>query len=1442
MKKLILSIFFSCFFCNYINAQVGFGDQSRDNCGTSDIIKNFLQKNPAFRSVDQQIEERLLQFKKSEQKTSVIQATIYLPVVVHIIHNNGPENISNARVLAGIQHLNEAYANTGYYNPADGVNTNIQFCLAQRDPNNNPTNGITRNVSTYTNMGGPFYYSDDLAVKSINRWDPTSYINIWLVNDIPGNITGYAYMPFAHGTPVDGIIEEAAFFGSSYANDVVIIHEMGHYLGLYHTFEAGCANADCLLDGDKVCDTPPDTQIAFTSCGVPVNSCYTDTQSGFSTDQNDLTQDYMDYGNRECMTVFTQGQADRMLWMLNNVRQSLLVSRACSPPCPNAVVADFTGASPVIPVGTTLNFTNTSVNAVSNRWYINQVLQATSVNFSYTFSTAGTYRVRLSVNGNNSTLCDSSFKESVIIVNCPVVADFTASATEALMGSTLNFTNSSSGATGYTWQVNNVTVSTGTNLAHTFTAPGQYTVSLHAAGSSCTAVKTIIVDIFSQCSSNTTYFEKNYFNGDYFFYPTDVIELPDSGFVLCGQVFKRNTGYHGYVMRLTKSGNIVWCKMFIANVSTGVLMGFTNVKLLADGNLILIGKNYLSASFPQETHYRSVQIVKMRPDGSVMWEKRYKNDGFMKAFDMYPWYRSWSCDIAECADGTLVYAANLKQNSQDEGDLAYSVLVGKLDNAGNHLWSKVIIDPVGISLRSLITEGGHTYLILKKEGYFNDNPNNPPNGPVIIKLNNSDASIVWKKNYRSNVLSRILHMQDAKLQNDTLKIYGSFTNTNNLVADSLRHFTGFINPGNGSVLMHRFITLQLPNAPAGTNSALSYQGGAITGSGSFLFTQSPVGNGSVKGGLHIQEYDLRNNTVFTSKAVTYMTDKSIFRTKHISNNDMVILGARGSVFDMVNGVNMFLYRASRAGTISANCTTQDMPSNTNIYPIITTDYQYSSYNDIVMDNDMLSVSITNGNFSVGTLCSPVVAPACYNVALYPLPDTTCGTTDSLVIAARRSNGCTDQVNWNISPSSNGYRVLSDTSIKVRFSVYGNYRIIASLGSCVGVADTANLVVAPTAASLNIGPDATICNSSTYRISAGPGFKSYTWEDGTTDSVHTIYGIGKYYVTVKDFCNNLSSDTINFTLAPTPAFDIGPDTTICGVDTLTLTAPAGFSSYTWASNYRINTTSGRVVQVWPDRDTMYTASAVLYNGCSVLDSVKVKVKPAIRINLGSDTSICRGDAVFLDAGPGFTDYLWNTGAISQGIFVSNAGDYSVKATNLSGCTSTDQISVISILDTPVNIISPSVEVCRDKNIFIKANGSFNTYLWSTGSQLDSVLIKQPGSYWLRVTSIAGCEAMENFTVLTKDCNLAVYFPNSFSPDKNGFNDIFKPGVYGDMEYYYLEIYNSYGQKIFISNDWQKGWDGTYKGSRQNQGAYVWISTYKLKNAQQETQQGTVLLLR
>jgi gliding motility-associated-like protein len=536
------------------------------SCGQQEITQKLFNANPAIKQFQQQIEtilgahnRRILNGEIQRQQPTEI---VTLPVVVHIIHNNGPENISDARVFTAIQHLNEAFANTGYYDPADGVNTQIQFCLAQRDPGNNPTNGIDRVVSPLTVMNGWNNSTEDLALKNLSRWDPRCYINIWLVREISGPVAGYAYLPSAHGMNIDGIVGEAGYFGSSNANDVLIIHEMGHYLGLYHTFQGACKNDDCTKDGDQVCDTPPDQSTAGIACNNSVNSCSTDALSGFSTDVNDLHTDYLDYGNWNCMKVFTQGQADRMNWMIQNVRKSLLQCKSCLPACPSPVSASFSSSASTVTAGTTVNFTNSTVNASGSRWYINNLLQSTMANYSYNFTIPGRYIVQLTALTSNP-LCDSAIALDTIDVQCGVNAAFAPGSQTVPLITALTFTNASTGASSYQWRVNGTVQSGAANYTHVFNAAGLFNIQMIASDSYCRDTAEVMISaidttVITNDSCQDFIFQKRIgtLRDDHAY----DFKYYDQVYYIAGTTTGQRGDRDGLLVSLDIKGNIFWSK------------------------------------------------------------------------------------------------------------------------------------------------------------------------------------------------------------------------------------------------------------------------------------------------------------------------------------------------------------------------------------------------------------------------------------------------------------------------------------------------------------------------------------------------------------------------------------------------------------------------------------------------------------------------------------------------------------------------------------------------------------------------------------------------------------------------------------------------------------------------------------------------------------------
>ena len=254
-----------------------------------------------------------------------------IPIVVHVLHLGEPigtgTNISDQQIFDAVEGTNERWRKI---NSSDGVDMEVQFCLAQFDPQGNPSNGIVRKdastLPNYTQYGISYIGalgepgSDEIATKNLSNWPHNYVYNIWVVNKIAGGWGGYAFFPLGFDYATDGtiIISTAIRYSSS-----TLAHELGHGMGLFHTFQGddgnNCpANSICFLQGDWICDTPPHRQ---SDCN---NSFCQNT-----ADSLNATKNIMSYCSGR--GFFTQGQKDRVRNNILTTSRSLLVrSRACT--------------------------------------------------------------------------------------------------------------------------------------------------------------------------------------------------------------------------------------------------------------------------------------------------------------------------------------------------------------------------------------------------------------------------------------------------------------------------------------------------------------------------------------------------------------------------------------------------------------------------------------------------------------------------------------------------------------------------------------------------------------------------------------------------------------------------------------------------------------------------------------------------------------------------------------------------------------------------------------------------------------------------------------------------------------------------------------------------------------------------------------------------------
>ncbi|MBS1597630.1 MAG: gliding motility-associated C-terminal domain-containing protein [Bacteroidetes bacterium] len=417
-----------------------------------------------------------------------------IPVVVHIISQN-PDAITDLQIINAINDLNDAFAHTGVYAVGPGANTGITFCLAKIDPDGGITNGITRTKSALSDFDAD---TEDDRLKNLVSWDTKAYCNIWYVEGIKSELlttfscsawtrqheAGYAGLS-GGGDYRDGIVTSA--FGP------LLAHEAGHYLGLKHIFEGGCTNTDCNVNGDGVCDTPP--QAAFGgSCVAPQNSCRSDTASGLPVDLPDLNSNFMSYSGA-CTNEFTAGQGVKMRYTIDNIRNSLVAQNKCNPPCAENILAKFTRDNWFPAIGNTINFTSTSTGGTNYQWSVDGVVVGTnSPTYSQSFPAIGKYKVTLKVYNANIN-CYSTYSDFVI-VTCGVMARFfpdkrIIAAKDPFLIDSILFTNRSVGAVSYQWLMSNdqgmaeQVVSTNTDLNYIFRMPANYSIRLVATNGGC---------------------------------------------------------------------------------------------------------------------------------------------------------------------------------------------------------------------------------------------------------------------------------------------------------------------------------------------------------------------------------------------------------------------------------------------------------------------------------------------------------------------------------------------------------------------------------------------------------------------------------------------------------------------------------------------------------------------------------------------------------------------------------------------------------------------------------------------------------------------------------------------------------------------------------------------------------------------------------------------
>lgn len=304
--------------------------QSIRSCGTMPHLQFQELSDPGLTSRMQNVERESQQWIDQQQQSANKGAVVVtIPVVVHVVYNTASQNISDAQINSQITILNQDFRKLNadisiVPSVFSGLTADceLQFCLAQRDPSGNATNGIVRKSTTVTSFS-----SNDNIKRSANggsdAWNTSAYLNIW-VGNLSGGLLGYAQFP-GGAASTDGVVILYTAFGNTgvaaapFNKGRSATHEIGHWLNLRHIWgDASCGN-------DQVTDTPTQQTSNFGCPSFPHVTCS-------NGPNGDMFMNYMDYTDDACMVMFSAGQKTRMLASLNTTRASLLTSQGCVPP------------------------------------------------------------------------------------------------------------------------------------------------------------------------------------------------------------------------------------------------------------------------------------------------------------------------------------------------------------------------------------------------------------------------------------------------------------------------------------------------------------------------------------------------------------------------------------------------------------------------------------------------------------------------------------------------------------------------------------------------------------------------------------------------------------------------------------------------------------------------------------------------------------------------------------------------------------------------------------------------------------------------------------------------------------------------------------------------------------------------------------------------------
>jgi gliding motility-associated-like protein len=420
------------------------------------------------------------------------------------------------------------------------------------------------------------------------------------------------------------------------------------------------------------------------------------------------------------------------------------------------------------------------------------------------------------------------------------------------------------------------------------------------------------------------------------------------------------------------------------------------------------------------------------------------------------------------------------------------------------------------------------------------------------------------------------------------------------------------------------------------------------------------------------------------------------------------------------------------------------------------------------------------------------------------------------------------VNWNFGDGSPPSTLTSPVHQYSSPGIYQVRLIVFDSTKCISSDTTFLQVHVMPIPVVLLGPDTSLCQGDTLILDTGPGHLTKIWSTGDSTQSIEVVATGTYYVMVSNGpC--FSSDTISVLFNSLPQVNLGNDTAVCEGDGVLLDAGLPGSNYLWSTGSLSQT-------IYCDSSGSYWVDLTDINGCKGSDTLSLTVKPLPHPDLGPDTVLCEGESIILDPQVPAATCLWNNGATGSTLPVNLPGLYYVDV-DLNGCPGNDSIQIGLIPDFN---LGPDKSLCDYGEIMLDA-GTGDFWIWSDGQSGQSITVNTAGTYWV-IKQVQHCTFSDSI-IISGEVKTTLYFPNTFTPNGDGLNDVFA-GLGKGLNTYTLSIFDRNGRLIFYSTDMSNGWNGRLSGEDAPEGVYVWTAsmTTRCDPDIPVRLQGTIHLLR